>query len=650
MYRRQGITYNSVAPAVPLNHPNNQPGSGIHVNGVGHPITVMGTSHPITINGVQGDTFTDSLLMYNHDSTNQLDFVGTTADNDPIVTAVNFVAGPKGFNLSQVGDLYRTDEPIGNTLKLRIKLGTNINSATTIYEQDVPVEADTIGHYFITKLDSSILIYPYENFWVEWEYADGMRYPQGIEHVPNDQMNNDFQYRKARSQDAYLQEFYAWRYYVAAYEEKDSTGGWLTLSPATAVINAAAIAPLSLNVNGPVVKPVDQHADVLIHSNDPATPQLKVTVNVHIDQAPYLTTHDTLTVYEADTISYIIPVVDKEGSTIKIVSGDTNAHIVVSDTAIYFVYMPGYFDAGMHGFPITLSDSFNNTRNDTIWVDVLNTNRAPVSSHFTKRTIYIGGAALQMALDSVFTDPDKDALTYTFLGDANSLVTVYLDSASGLLSVIGNDTGHVMLRFMATDIYGASVTDSMLVYVRKNVPPVAAAIPTQIIEAGADINTLDLTKWFTDADGDVLKYTVTVDSANLATATINGSLLLLNGKSEGNSLVTVTADNGNGGTVKTSFLLVVLNTKGNIINDYHITIGPNPFHKNTTIRFELGATKHVRIEVMGITGIVHSILFEGTKQAGFQTINANFDNLAAGSYLVRFTIDGKQGIIQVAKL
>ena len=474
-----------------------------------------------------------------------------------------------------------------------------------------------------------------------------MRYPQGYEAVPN----NQFQYRKALSQSSFIQEFYAWRYYIGAYQEKDSTGGWLTYAPANGVIAPAKTAPVMLTVHGPAVAPVEQHVDVLIHSNDPVNPVKKVTVNVRIDQAPYLKTHDLLVVYEADTLRYKVPAVDKEGSPIKAILTDTTAHIINTDTAIYFVYNPGYFDSGMHRFTIILSDTFNNTRVDSIMVHVLNTNRAPVTRHFTKRTIYVGGASLQLALDTVFSDPDKDQLKYTFIGDTKSIVNVYLDSTTGLLNIIANDTGHLALRFVATDVFGASVTGTLFLHARRNVPPTAISIPTQIIEVGSDVTQLNLSKWITDADtGDVLTYSVRIDSANLATATINDSLLLLTGKSAGNTLITVTANDGNGGSTKTSFLLMVLNNKGNIVDDYHINIGPNPFRNNTTIRFELGTSKNVRIEVLGTNGVLHSVLFEGTKQAGFHSINACFAKLAAGNYLVRFTIDGKQGTIQISNL
>ncbi len=113
-----------------------------------------------------------------------------------------FNGGKKGIYLSHVGNVYRTDNMIASTIKFKIRLGSNVNNSTVIYEQSVDIQPDTsgVGTHIIVPLDSSILINAYEDFWIEWDYAYGMRFPQGFQFVSADQQKAaDFLYESKRS-------------------------------------------------------------------------------------------------------------------------------------------------------------------------------------------------------------------------------------------------------------------------------------------------------------------------------------------------------------------------------------------------------------------------------------------------------------------
>ena len=106
---------------------------------------------------------------------------------------------------------------------------------------------------------------------------------------------------------------------MAAYAQKDSTGGWLTLTPDKGTVGINQTQKLTLTAHGPKATPPDQSADLIIHSNDPATPEAKVSsIYLHIDQAPVLTNHDTLVVQEADTLNTLIPAQDDGNGKIRI--------------------------------------------------------------------------------------------------------------------------------------------------------------------------------------------------------------------------------------------------------------------------------------------------------------------------------------------
>ena len=92
-----------------------------------------------------------------------------------------------------------------------------------------------------------------------------------------------------------------------------------------------------------------------------------------------------------------------------------------------------------------------------------------------------------------------------------------------------------------------------------NDPPVVAhPIPDQELGTGDPPFVFDLTapdSVFTDPNGDVLLYQVSSSDPSVATASISGSILTVVALSGGSATITVSADDGNGGTAQTTFVL-----------------------------------------------------------------------------------------------
>ena len=141
-----------------------------------------------------------------------------------------------------------------------------------------------------------------------------------------------------------------------------------------------------------------------------------------------------------------------------------------------------------------------------------------------------------------------------------------------------------------------------------------------------------------------------MDTLVFASINVDGSDLTMNGLNAGTSLVTVTADDGNGGTVSRSFNLIVLNSQGNIVDDYNIRVAPNPVRADANIIFELGTGKKVHIDLIAMDGKLQSVVYDGMRNTGINTIHVNLASLPDGNYLFKFTIDDKTGVIQIAKI
>jgi hypothetical protein len=640
-YRRPGIVYTDPQPgaAVPHGKPKQKPVVAAGLTGARKDVSVFGA-----------EDFVDSLIMP-ITGDNKINYLGSGNPGNALSTATRFNAGNRSFNLTHVGNLYRSSRNDTAQATLRIRLGSDIASSTAVYEQTIALPPDTTGTYGIFKLDSALTCYPYEDFWVEWSYPEGMLFPQGIQFVSLAAASRGTFYWQI-ADFGYREETEGSRYYVNAYSEKAvPKEGWITVTPDTSSVNINGTQKMQLAVKGPQIQSVDQGVDIVLRSNDIRKPETKVRVNARIDQAPFLTKHDTLSVREAQTLRYRLPARDEEGSDITVTAEDTaKVKIDKQGRYNYIVYTPGYTDAGIHYLNISLYDSIRNERRDSLAVRVINTNRAPrVSRPLDTLVLYLQSPALQLGLDSVFSDPDNDSLQYRFTGDTTGVADVH--TVDGVLSIIPKDTGWAHLRFTATDTAGAFAADTLYLRVNSNRPPVSVPLPDIVIEAGAPPRLLDMTGWFSDADtADVLRYSVRIDSAALATAAVTAQSLSLTGLKPGNTLVQVTADDSHGGRATGVFQLTVLHNRGDVIQDHQVTVSPNPLRSTANIRFRLGTDKKVHIDVIGMNGKLQAVLFDGNKAAGNHTIQANLAGLAGGNYLLRFIIDGRTGVIQIGKL
>lgn len=70
---------------------------------------------------------------------------------------------------------------------------------------------------------------------------------------------------------------------------------------------------------------------------------------------------------------------------------------------------------------------------------------------------------------------------------------------------------------------------------------------------------------------------------------------------------------------------------------------PNPFNPSTTIPFELSGTRHVKIDIIDVTGRIVSTLSDEVRPAGYHQVVFNAQNLASGVYLVRMVTMDRSG-------
>jgi hypothetical protein len=155
-----------------------------------------------------------------------------------------------------------------------------------------------------------------------------------------------------------------------------------------------------------------------------------------------------------------------------------------------------------------------------------------------------------------------------------------IDSTTGILSGTPSDvdTGALDILVTATNSLGESVSDNYVLTVNdvNTTPTIDATMPNITVNVGDDENALNIdpSNFFSDADGDVLTYTVTSerpDGSDLFTETLsqwNSVEGVISNEELGDWLITVNASDG----------------QANVSQTFNISVNPEPTTQLIQIR------------------------------------------------------------------
>ena len=162
-------------------------------------------------------------------------------------------------------------------------------------------------------------------------------------------------------------------------------------------------------------------------------------------------------------------------------------------------------------------------------------------------------------------DPDGDALTVTTASAPNGSVAINPDGTL-IYTPDANFNGTDIITYMISDGQGGSATSTVTVMVgSENDAPTVAPL-SALGNADADVIAIDVSGSFDDLDGDMLTFTQTglppglsINAAGNITGTIDPSASQGGPNGDGIYTVTITADDGNGGTISSTFSWTVTN-------------------------------------------------------------------------------------------
>ena len=177
-------------------------------------------------------------------------------------------------------------------------------------------------------------------------------------------------------------------------------------------------------------------------------------------------------------------------------------------------------------------------------------NRAPAAVGTIPGLTLTVGDTESVDVSSYFADPDGDALSY---GAATSDTAVATVSVSGsTVTVAGVAAGTATVTVTASDPDDLSASQSFEVTVLNRAPEAVGTIPGLTLTAG-DTESVDVSSYFSDPDGDALSYGAETSDAAAATVSVSGSTVTVAGVAAGMATVTVTASDPEGLTATQDF-------------------------------------------------------------------------------------------------
>lgn len=212
-------------------------------------------------------------------------------------------------------------------------------------------------------------------------------------------------------------------------------------------------------------------------------------------------------------------------------------------------------DPKAHGtavITVTAADPRGGTLQVPFTVNV-NANPVKVDGKLADRTMLPTDQATAINLNDAFSDPDGDTLTFTV--DSADSTVVKAEISSGTLKLTPLDHGLSLITVTAQDGRGGEQTASFKVSV--NTKPEAASLPELRLSPSGQPKVITLADYFSDADGDVLEYTVQSDLPGVAAAVYDGGKLTVTPGAHGTTTITITGKDGYGEQATTSFDVVV---------------------------------------------------------------------------------------------
>ena len=175
-------------------------------------------------------------------------------------------------------------------------------------------------------------------------------------------------------------------------------------------------------------------------------------------------------------------------------------------------------------------------------------NRAPEASQSIPDQTVPLGSEIRLDMQSYFTDPDGDALSYAATSSDAQIATVNVSAS--IVTVMALNLGRADITLTAVDPGGLAATQSFAVTSEQppnRAPEVSASLPDRTLTLNQDEqDTIDLDSYFSDPDGDALTHTASSSNTHVATVRVSGDTFTVTARNLGRADIRVTASDPDG--------------------------------------------------------------------------------------------------------
>ena len=167
-----------------------------------------------------------------------------------------------------------------------------------------------------------------------------------------------------------------------------------------------------------------------------------------------------------------------------------------------------------------------------------------------------------------------------------------------------------------------------------NIAPVVENPMLDMLENEGFVSSIvDVSNVFSDADNDPLSFTATSDAENVVTVNMDNNILTITEVGNGTSNISVTANDGNGGTVTDEFTIQVEEVGIAEIDADNVLVYPNPAKNQIMIDFKRPLNGTVFVEMIGLDGNV--ILINELNSTQLKTYQLDVSSIERGLYLLQ---------------
>ena len=232
---------------------------------------------------------------------------------------------------------------------------------------------------------------------------------------------------------------------------------------------------------------------------------------------------------------------DADGDALSYAASSSNPSVAVVSTSGATVMITAVAK-GSVTVMVTATDPGGLTATQTLEATVV-PNRAPEARGSLPDQTVQAGQTATLDVSPYFTDADGDALSYAASSSNPSVAVVSTSGATVMITAVAK--GSVTVMVTATDPGGLTATQTLEATVPNRAPEARGSLPDQTVQAGQTA-TLDVSPYFTDADGDALSYAASSSNPSVAVVSTSGATVMITAVAKGSVTVMVTATDPGG--------------------------------------------------------------------------------------------------------